>query len=226
MRHGNKINALGRTRSHRDAMLKNMACSLIEHKRINTTIAKAKVLRGFLEPILTKTKNNSTHSRRVVFSYLQNKIAVDTLFTEIRDKIINRPGGYLRIIKMGVRKHDNTEMAMIEFVDYNTIYNPNESLDGKAKVKTRRSRKKAGVTPSASAAEVVETVEETPIVEDVVEQTAPEVVEEVVVEAAPGVEEVVAEEAPVVEEVVAEVETPEVIEEAPAAEASEEEEKA
>ncbi|HQW71547.1 MAG TPA: 50S ribosomal protein L17, partial [Saprospiraceae bacterium] len=133
MRHGNKINALGRTRSHRDAMLKNMACSLIEHKRINTTIAKAKVLRGFLEPILTKTKNNSTHSRRVVFSYLQNKIAVDTLFTEIRDKIINRPGGYLRIIKMGVRKHDNTEMAMIEFVDYNTIYNPNESLDGKAK---------------------------------------------------------------------------------------------
>jgi len=226
MRHGNKINALGRTRSHRDAMLKNMACSLIEHKRINTTIAKAKVLRGFLEPILTKTKNNSTHSRRVVFSYLQNKIAVDTLFTEIRDKIINRPGGYLRIIKMGVRKHDNTEMAMIEFVDYNTIYNPNESLDGKAKVKTRRSRKKAGVTPSAPAAEVVETVEETPIVEDVVEQTAPEVVEEVVVEAAPGVEEVVAEEAPVVEEVVAEVETPEVIEEAPAAEASEEEEKA
>jgi len=203
-----------------------MACSLIEHKRINTTIAKAKVLRGFLEPILTKTKNNSTHSRRVVFSYLQNKIAVDTLFTEIRDKIINRPGGYLRIIKMGVRKHDNTEMAMIEFVDYNTIYNPNESLDGKAKVKTRRSRKKAGVTPSAPAAEVVETVEETPIVEDVVEQTAPEVVEEVVVEAAPGVEEVVAEEAPVVEEVVAEVETPEVIEEAPAAEASEEEEKA
>jgi len=226
MRHDNKINALGRTRSHRDAMLKNMACSLIEHKRINTTIAKAKVLRGFLEPILTKTKNNSTHSRRVVFSYLQNKIAVDTLFTEIRDKIINRPGGYLRIIKMGVRKHDNTEMAMIEFVDYNTIYNPNESLDGKAKVKTRRSRKKAGVTPSASAAEVVETVEETPIVEDVVEQTAPEVVEEVVVEAAPVVEEVVAEEAPVVEEVVAEVETPEVIEEAPAAEASEEEEKA
>jgi len=203
-----------------------MACSLIEHKRINTTIAKAKVLRGFLEPILTKTKNNSTHSRRVVFSYLQNKIAVDTLFTEIRDKIINRPGGYLRIIKMGVRKHDNTEMAMIEFVDYNTIYNPNESLDGKAKVKTRRSRKKAGVTPSASAAEVVETVEETPIVEDVVEQTAPEVVEEVVVEAAPVVEEVVAEEAPVVEEVVAEVETPEVIEEAPAAEASEKEEKA
>jgi len=210
MRHGNKINALGRTRSHRDAMLKNMACSLIEHKRINTTIAKAKVLRGFLEPILTKTKNNSTHSRRVVFSYLQNKIAVDTLFTEIRDKIINRPGGYLRIIKMGVRKHDNTEMAMIEFVDYNTIYNPNESLDGKAKVKTRRSRKKAGVTPSAPAAEVVETVEETPVIEDVVEQSAPEVVEET----------------PVVEEVVAEVETPEAKDETPAVEESEEEAKA
>ncbi len=219
MRHGNKINALGRTRSHRDAMLKNMACSLIEHKRINTTIAKAKVLRGFLEPILTKTKNNSTHSRRVVFSYLQNKIAVDTLFTEIRDKIINRPGGYLRIIKMGVRKHDNTEMAMIEFVDYNTIYNPNESLDGKAKVKTRRSRKKSGVTPSAPAAEMVETVEETSIVEDVVEQTAPEVVEE-----APMVAETPAvEEAPVVEEEVI-AEAP--VEDAPATESTEEEEKA
>jgi large subunit ribosomal protein L17 len=219
MRHGNKINALGRTRSHRDAMLKNMACSLIEHKRINTTIAKAKVLRGFLEPILTKTKNNSTHSRRVVFSYLQNKIAVDTLFTEIRDKIINRPGGYLRIIKMGVRKHDNTEMAMIEFVDYNTIYNPNESLDGKAKVKTRRSRKKAGVTPSAPAAEVVETVEETPVIEDVVEQTAPEVVEE-----APMVAETPAvEESPVVEEEVI-AEAP--VEDAPATESTEEEEKA
>ena len=219
MRHGNKINALGRTRSHRDAMLKNMACSLIEHKRINTTIAKAKVLRGFLEPILTKTKNNSTHSRRVVFSYLQNKIAVDTLFTEIRDKIINRPGGYLRIIKMGVRKHDNTEMAMIEFVDYNTIYNPNESLDDKAKVKTRRSRKKSGVTPSSPAAEVVETVEETPVVEDVVEQTAQEVVEE-----APMVAETPAvEEAPVVEEEVI-AEAP--VEDAPATESTEEEEKA
>jgi large subunit ribosomal protein L17 len=196
-----------------------MACSLIEHKRINTTIAKAKVLRGFLEPILTKTKNNSTHSRRVVFSYLQNKIAVDTLFTEIRDKIINRPGGYLRIIKMGVRKHDNTEMAMIEFVDYNTIYNPNESLDGKAKVKTRRSRKKSGVTPSAPAAEMVETVEETSIVEDVVEQTAPEVVEE-----APMVAETPAvEESPVVEEEVI-AEAP--VEDAPATESTEEEEKA
>ncbi|MBP7304947.1 MAG: hypothetical protein KBD43_09195 [Saprospiraceae bacterium] len=125
-------------------------------------------------------------------------------------KIINRPGGYLRIIKMGVRKHDNTEMAMIEFVDYNTIYNPNESLDGKAKVKTRRSRKKAGVTPSAPAAEVVETVEETPVIEDVVEQSAPEVVEET----------------PVVEEVVAEVETPEAKDETPAVEESEEEAKA
>jgi large subunit ribosomal protein L17 len=196
-----------------------MACSLIEHKRINTTIAKAKVLRGFLEPILTKTKNNSTHSRRVVFSYLQNKIAVDTLFTEIRDKIINRPGGYLRIIKMGVRNHDNTEMAMIEFVDYNTIYNPNESLDGKAKVKTRRSRKKSGVTPSAPAAEMVETVEETSIVEDVVEQTAPEVVEE-----APMVAETPAvEESPVVEEEVI-AEAP--VEDAPATESTEEEEKA
>lgn len=180
MRHGDKVNALGRTKSHRDAMIRNMACSLIEHKRINTTLAKAKVLRGFVEPLVTKSKNNNTHSRRVVFSYLQNKIAVDTLFTEVREKISSRPGGYLRIIKMGVRKHDNTEMAMIEFVDYNTIYNPNESLDGKAKVKTRRSRKKAGVTPSAPAAEVKEEVSEEVVAaeETATEQTAPEVIAE------------------------------------------------
>jgi len=179
MRHGDKVNALGRTKSHREAMIRNMACSLIEHKRITTTLAKAKVLRGFMEPLVTKSKNNNTHSRRVVFSYLQNKTAVDALFTDIRDKVMNRPGGYLRIIKMGVRKHDNTEMSMIEFVDYNTIYNPNESLDGKAKVKTRRSRKKAGVTPTAPAAEAKQEVAEEPVAveETVVEQIAPEVEE-------------------------------------------------
>lgn len=186
MRHGNKVNALGRTKSHRDAVMKNMASSLIEHKRINTTLAKAKALRGYLEPLITKSKNNNTHSRRVVFSYLQNKSAVDTLFSDIREKIGDRPGGYLRIIKLGGRSHDNAEMAMIEFVDYNSIYNPNESLDGKAKSKTRRSRKKSsGVKQAESAApteELVEItenpVEEASVADDVVEtaQTEEEVV--------------------------------------------------
>ncbi|HRG43124.1 MAG: 50S ribosomal protein L17 [Bacteroidetes bacterium] len=186
MRHGNKVNALGRTKSHRDAMLKNMASSLIEHKRINTTLAKAKALRGYLEPLITKSKSNNTHSRRVVFSYLQNKVAVDTLFSDIREKIGDRPGGYLRIIKLGDTRHDNADVAMIEFVDYNTIYNPNESLDGKAKVKTRRSRRKAsGVTKEATPAapvqeEVnvvaeeesnVETAEVEEIVENIVDET-------------------------------------------------------
>lgn len=216
MRHGDKVNALGRTKSHRDAMIKNMASSLIEHKRITTTLAKAKVLRGFLEPLVTKSKNNNTHSRRVVFSYLQNKSAVDTLFTDIREKVVNRPGGYLRIIKLGVRKHDNTEMALIEFVDFNTLYNPNQSLDGKAKTKTRRSRKKTSgsATQAAPAAEVAETAEapaeeivEAPVeaVETVsVDETpAPEVVEEAQV--AEAVEEAAAsEETPASEETSAE----------------------
>ena len=209
MRHGNKINALGRTRSHRDAMLKNMASSLIENKRITTTLAKAKVLRGYLEPLVTKCKNNNTHSRRVVFSYLQNKEAVDTLFTDIRDKVMNRPGGYLRVIKMGVRKHDNTEMAMIEFVDYNTIYNPNESLDGKAKVKTRRSRRKpSGVTPNAPApaAEVAEDVALIEAPEETTAAAAPEVIEEA--PAAEVAEAPVETPAPVVEEAPAVEETP------------------
>ena len=122
MRHGDKVNALGRTKSHRDALLKNMAASLIFHKRINTTLAKAKSLRIYIEPLITRSKSNTTHSRRVVFSYLQNKEACDILFSEISEKIANRPGGYLRIIKTGRRKSDATEMAMIEFVDYNEIY--------------------------------------------------------------------------------------------------------
>ena len=119
MRHGNKINHLGRKTSHRKAMLQNMACSLIEHKRISTTIAKAKTLRVFVEPILTKAKTDSTHSRRVVFSYLQNKEMVTELFREVAPKIANRAGGYTRIIRTGYRLGDNAEMCMIEFVDYN-----------------------------------------------------------------------------------------------------------
>ncbi len=212
MRHGNKVNALGRTKSHRDAVMKNMASSLIEHKRINTTLAKAKALRGYLEPLITKSKNNSTHSRRVVFSYLQNKVAVDTLFSDISEKIGNRPGGYLRIIKLGGRSHDNAEMAMIEFVDYNTIYNPNESLDGKAKSKTRRSRKKSsGPKESAPAAETA-TEELVESVESHVEEVA------AAVEAAPVEESV---ETPVAEEPVAEAPA-ESTEETPASEEGEE----
>ena len=122
MRHGKKINHLGRTDSHRKAMLGNMATSLILHKRITTTLAKAKALRVYVEPILTKSKSDTTHSRRTAFSYLQDKDAVSILFREIAEKIANRPGGYTRIIKMENRLGDNAEMALIELVDYNTVY--------------------------------------------------------------------------------------------------------
>lgn len=120
MRHGNKINHLGRKTAHRTSMLANMACSLIEHKRINTTLAKAKALKIFVEPLVTKSKNDTTHNRRVAFSKLHNKYAVTELFKEVATKVGNRPGGYTRIIKLGNRLGDNAEMALIEFVDYNT----------------------------------------------------------------------------------------------------------
>ena len=145
MRHGKKINHLGRKTAHRKAMLANMSCSLIEHKRINTTEAKAKALRRFVEPLITKAKaeNNTTaekntHNRRVVFSYLRDKFAVTELFKEISVKIGDRPGGYVRIIKLGNRQGDNAPMAMVELVDYNELYNPNGK---KAKKTTRRSRR-------------------------------------------------------------------------------------
>ncbi|MCH2230002.1 MAG: 50S ribosomal protein L17 [Crocinitomicaceae bacterium] len=154
MRHGKKFNHLGRTASHRKAMLSNMACSLIEHKRINTTVAKAKALRAYAEPLLTKSKTDSTHSRRVVFSYLQNKEAVTELFREVAPKIANRPGGYTRIIRTGYRLGDNAEMCMIELVDFNDLYS-NE----KAKKTTRRSRRGSG-SGSASTAEATEAVED------------------------------------------------------------------
>ena len=139
MRHGKKFNHLGRQTAHRKAMLANMACSLIEHKRINTTVAKAKALRVFVEPLITKSKSDTTHNRRVVFSYLRDKYAVTELFKEISVKIADRPGGYVRIIKLGNRQGDNAPMAMVEFVDYNEIYNPKGN---KAKKTTRRSRRK------------------------------------------------------------------------------------
>ena len=145
MRHGKKFNHLGKKSAHRKSMLANMGSSLIKHKRINTTVAKAKALRVFLEPLVTKSKNDTMHNRRVVFSYLRDKYAVTELFREISTKVADRPGGYLRIIKLGNRLGDNAEMAMIEFVDYNPTYN----ADKPAKKKTRRRRKKA-------TAEVVE----------------------------------------------------------------------
>ena len=124
MRHGKKFNHLGRKTAHRKAMLANMTCSLIEHKRINTTVAKAKALRLFAEPLITKSKSDTTHNRRIVFSNLRDKFAVTELFKEISVKVADRPGGYLRIIKLGNRQGDNAPMAMVEFVDYNEIYNP------------------------------------------------------------------------------------------------------
>ena len=136
MRHGNKVNNLGRKSAHRKAMLSNMASSLIQHKRINTTVAKAKALRGYVEPLLTKSKTDSTHSRRIVFSYLQNKDIVTELFREVAPKIANRDGGYTRIIRTGYRLGDNAEMCLIELVDFNEVY-----TNEKAKKNTRRSRR-------------------------------------------------------------------------------------
>jgi large subunit ribosomal protein L17 len=176
MRHGNKVNNLSRKSAHRKAMLSNMACSLLQHKRINTTVAKAKALRGFVEPLLTKSKNDSTHSRRTVFGYLQNKEVVTELFRDIAPKIADRPGGYTRIIRTGYRLGDNAEMCMIELVDFNEIYT-NES----AKKTTRRSRRGGAKKETVEAAPVAETVEE------VVAEA--EVIEETVVEEAPASEE-------------------------------------
>ncbi len=136
MRHGKKFNHLSRKTAHRKAMLANMACSLIEHKRINTTVAKAKAVRQFVEPLITKSKEDTTHNRRIVFSYLRNKHAVTELFREISTKVADRPGGYVRIIKLGNRLGDNADMAMIELVDYNELYSPK----GKKKKSARRRR--------------------------------------------------------------------------------------
>lgn len=149
MRHGKKVNHLGRTNSHRKAMLGNMATSLILHKRITTTLAKAKALRVYVEPILTKSKNDTTHSRRIVFSYLQDKDAVTILFREIAEKIASRPGGYTRIIKMENRLGDNAEMAMIELVDYNTVYGADVVV---AEKKTTRRRGGSGKGKAVAAA--------------------------------------------------------------------------
>jgi len=178
MRHGKKINHLGRTDSHRKAMLANMASSLILHKRITTTLAKAKALRVYVEPILTKAKNDTTHSRRTVFSYLQDKETVTILFREIAEKIANRPGGYTRIIKMENRLGDNAEMALIELVDYNTVYGKEAAKTEKKA--TRRRGGSAAAKGKAPAAPKAETAAEV-AVEEPKAEAAP------VVEAAPAV---------------------------------------
>jgi len=162
MRHGKKIAHLGRTASHRKAMLANMASSLIEHKRINTTVARAKALKRFVEPLITKAKIDTTHNRRVVFSSLRNKYAVTELFREISEKIGDRPGGYTRIIKLGNRMGDNADMALIELVDFNDTYET-------AKPKKKRSRRRG-----SSKTEVVETTSEEVVVEDAADTTSAE----------------------------------------------------
>ena len=141
MRHGKKVNHLGRKTAHRRSMLANMACSLIEHKRINTTIAKAKALRQFVEPMITKSKDDTTHNRRIVMARLRQKEAVAELFREVATKVGDRPGGYTRIIKLGNRLGDNADMAMIELVDFNELYNAGKATKKKS---TRRSRRGGG----------------------------------------------------------------------------------
>ena len=175
MRHNKKFNHLGRTASHRSAMLANMAISLIEHKRITTTVAKAKALKKYVEPLITKAKDDSTNSRRVVFSYLQNKEAIKTLFGEVAEKVGDRPGGYTRIIKLGTRQGDAAQVCFIELVDFD----PDMAKDG-GKKKTRRSRRSAA--PKAEAAV------EAPVAEEAKAEAPAE-------EAAPAAEEAPAEEA-------------------------------
>jgi large subunit ribosomal protein L17 len=202
MRHGKRFNHLGRTASHRKAMLSNMASSLILHKRITTTVAKAKALRQYVEPLLTKSKTDSTHSRRVVFSYLQDKESVKILFDEVSEKISDRPGGYTRIIKTGNRLGDNAEMCIMELVDYNELLLAEKEPK---KAKTRRSRrgKKSGEEKSVKSqieAPVDTVVEEAEEVKETVDAAAEaseevaEAVEEVVEaadEAAEATEEVI-----------------------------------
>lgn len=196
MRHNKKFNHLGRKTAHRKSMLANMAISLIQHKRITTTLAKAKALRVYVEPLLTKSKEDTTNSRRTVFSYLQNKEAVTELFQNISQKIADRPGGYTRILKTGLRLGDNAEMCIIELVDYNE--NMLKEKATKKAARTRRSsaaKKAADVAPEAAApakkaaAAKEEVKEEAPVVEEAVAEEAPVVAEAPVAEETPAEEE-------------------------------------
>lgn len=169
MRHGKKVNHLGRKSEHRKAMLSNMACSLIEHKRISTTVAKAKALRVFVEPLITKSKTDSTHSRRTVFSYLKSKEVVAELFRDVAPKVAGRPGGYTRIIRTGYRLGDNAEMCMIELVDFNELMLANTD----AKKTTRRSRRggapKAAATTEAKVETASDEIQDAVVVEEATE---------------------------------------------------------
>ncbi len=183
MRHGNKVNNLGRKKAHREALLSNLGSQIIVHKRIVTTLAKAKALRTYIEPLITKTKHGENkeeimHQHRVVFSYLNDKTAVKELFTVVAPKVAGRPGGYTRIIKLGIRHGDNAEMAMIELVDFNEVYGKGVEKTEAGK-KTRRSRstaKKVEAAPAAVAQEAAPVTEASPAIEDavVVEETKTE----------------------------------------------------
>jgi len=191
MRHGKKVNHLGRTDSHRKAMMSNMATSLILHKRITTTLAKAKALRVYVEPIITKSKSDTTHSRRTVFSYLQDKDAVSILFREVAEKVANRPGGYTRIVKLENRLGDNAEMALIELVDYNTVYGK------EAAAATKKSTRRRGGSGKGKAVEAAPAAEDKPAADSAAVTPADDTA---VVEAAPVAEAA----APVAEETAAE----------------------
>ncbi len=173
MRHGDKQNNLGRKKAHREALLSNLACALIQHKRIVTTLAKAKALRGYVEPLITKSKKNETHQRRVVFSYLQDKAAVTELFSTISEKVAGRPGGYTRVIKLGSRPGDNAETALIELVDFNEIYGKGKS---ETKEATKRTRRAGGRKKADGTSEAAEPVAETNAITEAaaVDTTAPE----------------------------------------------------
>lgn len=186
MRHQKAINHLGRTSTHRKAMLSNMAASLLKHKRISTTLAKAKALRGYVEPLITRAKTDSTHSRRVVFSYLQDKEAVTELFREISVKVADRPGGYVRILKTGFRLGDNADMCIIELVDYNeNLLTVKESTAKKAVRRRKPTAKKAKDADAVVAekapkakAKVAEAAKETEAAEEVVEKPVEEEINE------------------------------------------------
>jgi large subunit ribosomal protein L17 len=177
MRHGKRFNHLGRKTGHRKAMLANMACSLIEHKRINTTLAKAKALKQYVEPLLTKSKADSTHSRRVVFSYLKSKEAVTELFREVAPKIADRNGGYTRIIRTGYRLGDSAEMCMLELVDFNDIYGTEEKKAGKGRTRRGGAKKKTD-SDVASVTDKVESAKDT-ATEAAVETAAEDTAEKV-----------------------------------------------
>lgn len=168
MRHGDKINNLGRKKAHRVALMQNLTTQLIQHKRIVTTLAKAKALRVYAEPIITRSKVDSTHNRRIVFSALQNKEAITELFSVVGDKVANRPGGYTRIIKLPRRMGDASDMAMIELVDFNELYK--KGGDDAAK-KTRRSRRSGGAAKKAAPQAAAPVAEETPVAEAAAEET-------------------------------------------------------